>query len=83
MAEFFLPFLIGYFTSRILAFMLRSNSETSVDPESVLLKWDNSIFGWRTVADIREDSTNQRYMVARPVPSEFVSSLIEFRKKRG
>ena len=37
MPEFFLPFLIGYLTSRILSFLLSSSRQTSHDLDSVLL----------------------------------------------
>ena len=80
MPEFFLPFLIGYLTSRILSFLLSSSRQTSHDLDSVLLRWDNSVFGWRTVASIDEREQNQRYMVARPVSSDLVSAMIAYRK---
>ena len=80
MTEFFLPFLIGYTTARILSFLLSSNRQTSHDLDSVLLKWDNSVFGWRTVSFVNEDEKNQRYMVARPVSHDLISAMIAYRK---
>ena len=80
MTEFFLPFLIGYTTARILSFLLSSNRQTSHDLDSVLLKWDNSVFGWRAVSFVNEGEKNQRYMVARPVSRDLISAMIAYRK---
>ena len=80
MTEFFLPFLIGYATSRILGFLLSSSRHTSQNPESVILKWDNTIFGWRIASTISEEDAGQKYMIAQPISSDIIFSMVRFRK---
>ena len=80
MSEFFLPFLIGYATCRILSSMLSAKVETSYSNDSLLLKWNNDIFGWRSAIDISKDLENQRYVLAKPVSKELAFLITESRK---
>lgn len=73
MSDFFLPFLIGYFSARILSYLLDSSTETATRADSILLRWDKNIFGWRTTTEIsHEKSQGEKYMVAYPISDEFI-----------
>ena len=73
MAEFFLPFLIGYSSARILSHLLSSSTETAVRVDAVLLRWDKSIFGWRTTTKANlDENCGEKYMVAYPVSDDFI-----------
>ena len=80
MVEFLLPFSLGYFACRIFQYFISSSQDTSGLRESVLLRWDNTVFGWRVVTSVSESEKGIRYMIARPVSPEFISSVIKFRK---
>tara|TARA_A100001015_G_C15018120_1_gene726534 strand:+ start:192 stop:458 length:267 start_codon:yes stop_codon:yes gene_type:complete len=73
MPDFFLPFLIGYFSARILSYLLDSSTETATRTDTILLRWDKNIFGWRTATEIsHEKSQDEKYMVAYPISGDFI-----------
>ncbi len=73
MPDFFLPFLIGYASARILSYLLSSGRETATRTDTVLLRWDKNIFGWRIAASFNPDTTErEKYMVAYPVSDDFI-----------
>ena len=72
MPEFFLPFLIGYATCRILSFILSSGRETSSAP-GLVLKWDKDVMAWRPCSSI--DDINSRYLLARTIDKEALKYL--------
>ena len=76
MADFFLPFLIGYCSARILSYLLSSSTETAVRVDTVLLRWDKNIFGWRTATKANlEENNGEKYMVAYPVSDDFIKLM--------
>lgn len=76
MTDFFLPFLIGYTSAKILSYLLNSSAETAIKEDSVLLKWDKNIFGWRTATKINNEKVpGEKYMVAYPVSNQLIDLI--------
>ena len=80
MADFLLPFSIGYLSCRLFIFFISNSQETSTS-DKIILKWDKDNLSWRPCSKLPLNE-NSKYIIGQHVENSAIK-LVNKRLKNG